>query len=194
MNAREEILNAIRKNKPDAAPVPVIPVFQQPDNDLVKIFEETILKIGGAFKILNTANELRSYLDEIYPAKKIVVSNVNGYEGTLLSSSVTHASQLEEVDLAVLTGDMAVAESASIWISDKAIPFRALPFICQHLVLVFAADDLVYNMHQAYQLINISESDYGVFIAGPSKTADIEQSLVIGAHGPRSMTAIMLAE
>ena len=194
MNAREEILNAIRKNKPDAAPVPVIPVFQQPDNDLVKNFEETILKIGGAFKILNTANELRSYLDEIYPAKKIVVSNVNGYESTLLSSSVTHASQLEEVDLAVLTGDMAVAESASIWISDKAIPFRALPFICQHLVLVFAADDLVYNMHQAYQLINISESDYGVFIAGPSKTADIEQSLVIGAHGPRSMTAIMLAE
>jgi L-lactate dehydrogenase complex protein LldG len=47
-------------------------------------------------------------------------------------------------------------------------------------------------MHQAYQQIDVASSGFGSFIAGPSKTADIEQSLVIGAHGPRSMTLFML--
>jgi L-lactate dehydrogenase complex protein LldG len=42
--------------------------------------------------------------------------------------------------------------------------------------------DIVPTMHEAYRQINIAEEGWGAFIAGPSKTADIEQSLVIGAH------------
>jgi L-lactate dehydrogenase complex protein LldG len=47
-------------------------------------------------------------------------------------------------------------------------------------------------MHEAYLHPTLNHYDYGSFIAGPSKTADIEQSLVLGAHGPKSMTVFVL--
>ena len=47
-------------------------------------------------------------------------------------------------------------------------------------------------MHEAYQKIGNSEYGFGSFIAGPSKTADIEQSLVLGAHGARGLTVFLM--
>jgi L-lactate dehydrogenase complex protein LldG len=69
---------------------------------------------------------------------------------------------------------------------------RVLPFISQHLAVVISKDNLVPTMSQAYAKIGSAEYGYGAFIAGPSKTADIEQSLVIGAHGPRSLSVFIL--
>ncbi len=70
--------------------------------------------------------------------------------------------------------------------------YRAAPFITQHLVLALEADAIVWNMHQAYA--DLEAEGFGVFIAGPSKTADIEQSLVIGAHGARSLVVMLLED
>lgn len=47
-------------------------------------------------------------------------------------------------------------------------------------------------MHEAYKRLDISQIGFGVFLAGPSKTADIEQSLVIGAHGARSLVVFCI--
>ena len=56
------------------------------------------------------------------------------------------------------------------------------------------SDSIVDNMHQAYERLQFDRPEFGAFIAGPSKTADIEQSLVIGAHGPRSLTVFCVAK
>ena len=69
---------------------------------------------------------------------------------------------------------------------------RVLPFITQHLAIIINAENVVPTMHEAYDQISKTSYGFGTFIAGPSKTADIEQSLVIGAHGPRSMTAFVM--
>jgi L-lactate dehydrogenase complex protein LldG len=98
---------------------------------------------------------------------------------------------MERLDVAILAGVLGVAENGAVWVDGANLESRVLPFICQHLVLVLSERGLVPTMHDAYGAIRMGDSDYGVFIAGPSKTADIEQSLVIGAHGPRSLTLFL---
>ena len=98
---------------------------------------------------------------------------------------------LQDLDFAVLPGQFAVAENGAVWFSAAGVKHRVVPFITQHLALVVPADQLLDNMHQAYDRLAFSEPGFGTFISGPSKTADIEQSLVIGAHGPRSLTVFL---
>ena len=52
---------------------------------------------------------------------------------------------------------------------------------------------IVNNMHEAYARIEMDPKyNFGTFISGPSKTADIEQALVMGAQAARGVTVILL--
>ena len=111
-------------------------------------------------------------------------------------AAVEDPHELESMDFAILPGHFGVAENGAIWVTDHGLRHRVIYFITQHLALVIKADQIVHNMHQAYEKLTesgdanygrpVRERAFGTFISGPSKTADIEQSLVIGAHGPRS--------
>jgi L-lactate dehydrogenase complex protein LldG len=107
---------------------------------------------------------------------------------------VTDPHDLEVLDFCVAPGVFGVAENAAVWITQDTVPHRAALFIAQHLVLVVPNREIVHNMHEAYARIDPEQVSFGIFISGPSKTADIEQSLVIGAHGPRSLTAVLVGD
>ena len=96
--------------------------------------------------------------------------------------------------IVVLNGQLGVAENGAVWIDEKDMRIRKLPFITSHLVLVLEKKNILADMHQAYDQVDLSNTGFGVFIAGPSKTADIEQSLVIGAHGPIKHTILLLTQ
>lgn len=55
----------------------------------------------------------------------------------------------------------------------------------ERLIIILDRNDILNNMHEAYSRISGTDYDYGCFISGPSKTADIAQALVMGAQAAR---------
>ena len=101
-------------------------------------------------------------------------------------------AEVAAVRAALLPGRLAVAESGAVFVTDEGLPHRALPFLVEDLVLVVPASSLVPTLEDAYRCLRPSRPGFGCFVAGPSKTADIEQALVVGAHGPRSTRVLLL--
>ncbi|SMO46889.1 LutC/YkgG family protein [Solitalea koreensis] len=187
MSAKEKIISAIKQNKPGAKELPVIPVFNAEENT-IETFKQSVKTIGGEVIELASLAEIDVWLEKKFSTAENIVSAIVSSSVTISESSSTEL--LEKTDVAILQGEWGVAENGAIWLPEQNMLNRALPFITQHLMLVLNIENIVTNMHVAYE--NISSGAYGVFIAGPSKTADIEQSLVIGAHGARSLTVVLL--
>jgi L-lactate dehydrogenase complex protein LldG len=126
-------------------------------------------------------------------APRQTVSLVPGVGATSLDlAAITDPRALAELHLVVLPGAFAVAENAAVWVDTQALPHRALFVIPDHLALVVPTAAVVHHMHDAYARLAGRAPGHGVFLSGPSKTADIEQSLVIGAQGARTCTLILV--
>jgi len=191
MNARAQILNTISANKPALADLPAISLQQVTNyDDVFAKFKATLESIGGQVLELDDINELQLLINEEKNAGHYVLTAINGVNDEL--NNAQDAITLEPVHKAFIKASIGVAENGAVWIKESQMINRLLPFICQHLVVVLEKEKIVSTMHHAYQQLDVFEEGFGVFIAGPSKTADIEQSLVIGAHGARSMTVYIL--
>ncbi len=109
----------------------------------------------------------------------------------LLSPSVDPHTYAD-VELAVIKAHFAVAENGAVWLTEEVMGQRIIPYICQHLAVIVSAESIVPTLHEAYEQIGMGDYGFGGFIGGPSKTADIEQALVLGAHGPLTMTVFII--
>ena len=194
MTPKQNILSAIRRHQLPEAPLPSLDQSWIQFSDVRAQFASVLESVGGrAVMVANTAalNLELSALPEWRDAQK-TVSLVEGVHGNTDLAQIDDPHATEDIDFAILPGQFAVAENGAVWISDEGVKQRAIYFIAQHLALVISANDIVPNMHAAYRRLSFKSPGFGAFISGPSKTADIEQSLVIGAHGPRSMTVFVV--
>ncbi|SFF35733.1 LutC/YkgG family protein [Thermoflexibacter ruber] len=191
MNSREKILSAIKKNKPEPTPLPEVKIFEKNEINLIEGFKTVLQSIGGAV-VETTQDALAEEISNQYADCKVVCSLVSEVKGNLDISQVADPHELANVDLAIVKGKFGVAENGAIWLTENDLGHRAIAFITQHLAIILDKNEIVGNMHHAYQRVSIDGIGYGVFLAGPSKTADIEQSLVIGAHGARSLTVYLV--
>ncbi len=77
-----------------------------------------------------------------------------------------------------------VVENGACWIAHHPEDERTRYTLPEHLAILLPRDNLLPTMHEAYARIReLGIEDFGIFLSGPSKTADIEQALVIGAQG-----------
>lgn len=190
--SKDEIIAAIRKNKPAETALPSIPAFTYAQGELLPTFITMVEAGGGRVIEASSPDELPALASTLFPDAEIIASSLPEIKGNVRLSDIGQPQKLEPVDAAVIRGQLGVAENGAIWASEADCGHRVLPFITQHLAIVLAPEDLVCNMHEAYSRIQVNATGFGLFIAGPSKTADIEQSLVIGAQGARSLAVILL--
>jgi L-lactate dehydrogenase complex protein LldG len=192
--SRESILNAIKKNKPELVALPEIElsVFHE-DVDLVEIFISNLQMVGGRVVQLNNLDDLDAEIKELYPnAKQIVSCSKKSELATISISNEAEPHSLESLDLAIINAQFGVAENGAVWISENDFIVRALPFITNDMVLILSKKDICLHMHSAYNIISKRDRNFGLFLSGPSKTADIEQCLVIGAQGAVSVTVLLI--
>ncbi len=196
--SREQILRDIRQHLPvDAA----LPAHEGPwtcYDDTAQQFLEVLRGVGGSGMLVTGPVALRGEIDRLIEklqARSICSVLPEVIAGNVDMAAISDPHDLADVDLAILPGELAVAENAAVWVTGAQVPQRVAYFLSQHVVLVVPRARVVNNMHEAYDWLHqeagaggpFATARWGTFMSGPSKTADIEQALVIGAHGARSL-------
>ncbi len=193
MTSREKILEAVSKNQPQASPLPDISIFKGDSNDTVQKYIDIFKSIGGSAYLIDDISAVKLSINNNFDVTKQIVTTLPELSDTAELLPITaDPHKYEDVELAIIRAHFAVAENGAVWLTEEAMGQRIIPYICQHLAVIVSAESIVPTLHEAYEQIGMGDYGFAGFIAGPSKTADIEQALVLGAHGPLTMTVYII--
>jgi len=193
--SRDAILAAVRRARRAAAPLPPHegPWTEAPDR--ARAFEAALEASGGRCLRAEGGAGLETALEALpaFAAARRIYSALPGLRrANVQPAALGDPRDLEGLDLALLPGSFGVAESGAVWVDAPGLAERAALWLAEHVVLVVPAEALVDHLHAAYARLRFPGPGFGCFVAGPSKTADIEQALVVGAQGPRGLTVVLL--
>jgi L-lactate dehydrogenase complex protein LldG len=204
--SKDAILAAIHSARPPESPLPALDGAWTTYPDRLRQFVDVVAAVGGQAFVVATQAELDAAVRDLpaYAEARQIVSLVPGVgEPNVDLSQIKSPHDLAGVDVAIMPGEFGVAENGAVWVTNRNVPQRVVYYLCQHLVLVVKASEIVDHMHAAYERLqavgqggkpNFSEPMFGAFISGPSKTGDIEQALVFGAHGPLSVNVFLVEQ
>jgi len=164
VSARDAILTAIRAAQVPASPPASAVARPIAEDDLLPQFLRVLSEVGGAGIVRGAHQTVASILADALPPDA---------EGVVIAR-----------------GRFGVAENAAVYVDAADIDARADIIRAEHLVLLLPVTALVPTMHEAVRRMP-DKSACGWFLSGPSKTADIEQALVIGAQGARTLHVIL---
>ena len=197
MANKDDILKKYRANvrekfdMPDLSDIKAI-TYADPLVQFIQMTES----VGGHVIEVKEGQDVNQLVKDMYPDAKEFASNLPEITiATRNPDTVGRARDLNGTDVGIIRGKFGVAENACVWIP-QTMKEKAVCFISENLVILLPKSQIVNNMHEAYKRIEFDKEydGYGVFISGPSKTADIAQVLVMGAQAARSATILLLPE
>ena len=193
MSSRAHILSRVRRNQPGWRELPEIPSFDRPLADPWGAFAKALARMGGSVAEPPEGTSLDAFVRSLFPEAKVICSATPEVAGTRSVAAVRQPRDLDDVDVGVVRAVFGVAETGSVWLSERELGVNVLGFLSQHLVVLLDSRAIVPDLHHAYRHPGFVEARYAVFMTGPSATADIEGVLVRGAQGIRTLTVVAAA-
>jgi L-lactate dehydrogenase complex protein LldG len=196
MSSKVEILRKVKQNQPAfVSELPDLNVLGSESFDILEKYKTVLKSIGGDFVEVSDYQGIIDFITKNYAVDKRIITTIPELSEIAKTDWLdVDPHSLEDVELTLVKAHFGVAENSALWVTDAILGQRVSVFIPQYLAIVVNKHNIVATMHQAYDRIGSQEYGFGTFIAGPSKTADIEQSLVLGAHGARGLVVFLLDE
>lgn len=201
LSARENILNKIRQAlvQPVPLPFPLIEgtsnVYQSAKAELDIIFAEEFTKLQGKFIFCADEKEMESQLNQLIVANEwMKIYCIEDKWNHLFSNTIN----LESCDAAITACEWLVARTGTIVMSAAQQSGRtASVYAPVHICIAYTAQ-LVYDIKNALENVHEKYRDnipsLITFASGPSRTADIEKTLVTGVHGPKEVYLFLVDE
>jgi len=190
VSSRDDILARVRKNQPAPQPMPAIPTFDVDIGSPLERFKAAVIRMGGKVADAPSDGDLTALIGRLFPDAKVVCSATSDVVGNRPLGDVRKPADLDDVDVGVVRAVYGVAETGSVWLTEAEFKVNTLGFLAQHLVVLLDPAKIVANLHHAYRERAHFDARYGVFMTGPSATADIEGVLIHGAQGIRTLTIV----
>ena len=201
--SRESILAAIRKNGGAGHGGPPLPRLRLEraggtTAERIALFTETLQ--GASATVLSAAGwaELAetvvAYLrDHNYPAEVAVAPDPR-LDGLAADPRLTiHRGAARPLDMVSATVALAgIAENGTVLLASGPETPNTLNFMPDIAIVALPADSVVGAYEDAFALLPRPLPRIATLVAGPSRTADIEQTILLGAHGPRHLLVVLV--
>jgi L-lactate dehydrogenase complex protein LldG len=104
---------------------------------------------------------------------------------------------LEACDAGFTECESLIAQTGSVCVTGPSSGGRALSVLPPHHIVIARAEQILPDLNAAYESLAQKYRDkypsFISFITGPSRTGDIERILVLGAHGPKKLTVLLIS-
>lgn len=203
-SSKEKILKKIREALSNPVPLPfpksegTKSVFQPPREELEILFAEEFTKLLGKFAFCINETDAKNQIQKLVAAKKWenVYCVENEFVNLFKDVFTINKSSLANCDAAITSCNYLIARTGAIVMSSAQQSGRTTSAYAPVHICVAYVDQLVYDIRDALKDL---KNKYGnnlpsfiTFAAGPSRTADIEKTLVVGVHGPKEVYLFLI--
>ncbi len=201
--AKEKILKKIREALSNPVPLPfphsegATSVYKENNEDPVVIFAEEFTKLQGKFAFCENEEDLQTQLAKLFNDKSW--TNIYCREQALLpmiSRINTPYTDLPSCDVSVTGCEFLVARTGTLVLSAAQESGRTVSVYAPVHVCIAYTDQVLFDIKDALLAVKEKYGDsfpsFITFASGPSRTADIEKTLVTGVHGPKEVYCFLL--